>query len=205
MAPRNRSLDTAILLGLLLVGLAGQANASPSVVLLKVDQAAVAWADPDLSGKLERRLTTDLTLKVLTVGDNSGLPSGPDNRYHTDSLVNWGQEAGARFLMLVTVSSERLERKKTFNIPFIFHKYETVGIILGEVRFYDIARGRLLMSRPIDFELEAKRVFQGAMDGDRNDPSIHLTAVEKIDFFSKLEEKLAERLIDGIKKILKKN
>lgn len=204
MRQANRFTKAAILLGLLLVGLAGQAGADQPVVLLKVYQAAVAWADPELSTILERRLTTDLDLKVFTVGGNSGLPVGPGNRYHTDSLVNWGMEAGARFLMIVTISSERLERKKTFSIPLIFHKYETVGIILGEIRFYDIARGRLLISRPIEFELEAKRVFQGAIGGNQNDPSLHLTAVEKINFINKLEEKLAERLINSVKKILKK-
>lgn len=202
---RHWILKAAPLLGLLLVGLVGQAIGAPSVVLLKVNQAEVAWADPDLVGKLERRLTTDLGLEVHSAGANSGLPTGPNNRYHTDSLVNWGQEAGARYLMLVTVASETIQRKKTFNLPLIFHKYETVGIIIGDVRFYDVARGRLLLSRPINFELEAKRVFQGAIDNDKNDPSIHLTAVEKISFIDKLEEKLAKKLIDGVKKILKKS
>ena len=107
--------------------------------------------------------------------------------------------------MLVNILSERLERKRTFYIPLIIQKYETVGVILGDIRFYDVARGRLLMSRPIEFELEAKRVFQGAMDGDRNDPSIHLTAMEKINFVSELEEKLAERLTKSVKKVLKKS
>lgn len=203
--PRHWTLKVAPLLSLWLLGLAGQAIGASPVVLLKVNQAEVAWAAPDLVGKLERRLTTDLGLEVRSAGKNSGLPTGPNNRYHTDSLVNWGQEAGARYLMLVTVASETLQRKKTFNLPLIFHKYETVGVILGDVRFYDVARGRLLMSRPIKFELEAKRVFQGAMDGDKNDPSIHLTAVEKISFFDELEEKLAEKLTNSVKKILKKS
>ena len=141
-------------LGLVMLGLAVPSMAGPTVVLLQVNQAEVAWADPDLSGKLERRLTTEVGLEVKSV---------------------------------------------------IFHKYETVGVIEGEVRFYDVARSRLLISRPIDFELEAKRVFQGSLDGDKNDPSIHLSAVEKLSFFDKMEEKLAEQLVDRIKKVMKKS
>jgi hypothetical protein len=192
-------------LGLVMLGLAVPSMAGPTVVLLQVNQAEVAWADPDLSGKLERRLTTEVGLEVKSVNDHNGLPPIPVSHYYTDSLTNWGQEAGARYLMLVTVKSERLERKKTFNLPLIFHKYETVGVIEGEVRFYDVARSRLLISRPIDFELEAKRVFQGSLDGDKNDPSIHLSAVEKLSFFDKMEEKLAEQLVDRIKKVMKKS
>lgn len=200
--------DRSITFGLLIVlslMFAGQTRSSSTVILLNVNQAEVAWADPDLSGKLERRLTTELGLEVLSAGENSGLPPAPQDCCHTDSLVNWGLEAGARYLLLIDISSERLERKKTFNLPLIFHKYETVGVILGEIRIYDVLRHRLLMSQPIEFEMEAKRVFQGAMDGDRNDPAIRLNAIQKINFISKLEEKLAERLTDRVRKALKKS
>ena len=178
--------------------------ANPLKLLLSVEEAEVAWADSRIYEKLEALLVTDLGLEVQNADREGQVPVFPRNRNNTDSIINWAQEVGGRYLLVVTIDSERLERKKTFSLPLIFHKYETVGIVDGEMRLYDVARGRLLMTRQIDLEMEAKRVFQANSDGNRNDPTIHLTATEKLAFFGKLEGKLAKRLAKRVKKTLRK-
>lgn len=183
----------------------GQTIAAPPVLLLNVQEAELAWADPHIYDRLERLLTGELGLQVVGTHHAAKLPAFPTNRSDTEGLVNWGQEAGGRYLMVVTIQSERLERRKSINVPLLFHKYETVGVVKGEVRLYDISRGRLLLSKDIDYKITAKNVFQASFDGDRNDPAIHLSAMEKLTFFGKLEDKVASKLTDRVKKVLRKS
>jgi hypothetical protein len=115
---------------------------------------------------------------------------------NTDSLVNWGQEAGGRYLFVVTVNDERIERQKTFSIPLIVHKYQTVGVVEGNYRLIDVYRGKLLEAKSFKIKLEGPRVFQADPDNNIDDPSIRLNAVEKMQFISRLEERVAEKLAE---------
>jgi hypothetical protein len=102
--------------------------------------------------------------------------------------------------LLVRVDGERIARRKTFNFPLFFHKYQTEGLIEGELRLLDVSRGRVLAAEPFSAKLSGPRVFQGSMDDDINDPDILLTAVQKLRFFDRLEDlaasKLAERCFE---------
>ena len=171
-------------------------QASPRSLLLKVNTAPVAWSDCHIYEKLERELTRSEGLRVYKAdGLSETQPSFPENRYDLDSLMNWGLEVGGRYLMVVNVYSERLEKRKSFNIPLIFHKYETVGVIEGDIRFIDLERGKLMLAEPFTVELNGPRIFQGSMDDNINDADIHLTSPKKLAFMDELESRLAEELV----------
>ena len=175
-------------------------NAGSRGLLLSVNTAPVAWSDGGIYEKLERELTRSEALRVYKTDDlRDERPAFPENRYDLDSLMNWGLEIGERYLMVVDVYREGIENRKSFNIPLIFHKYETVGVIEGDIRFIDLQRGKLMLSEPFKVELKGPRIFQGSMDDNPNDADIHLTAPEKLVFIDRLESRLAEELVQKVK------
>jgi hypothetical protein len=101
--------------------------------------------------------------------------------------------------MIVVVHSERLEKRKSFNIPLLFHKYETWGVIEGELRLVDVAKGKQVRAVPFKIEQVGPRALQGTMDDDVNDPDLRLTAPEKLEFFSRLEDKLIAHLLEQVR------
>lgn len=94
-------------------------------------------------------------------------------------------------------------RTAWLSLPLVFHKYETVGVIEGELRLVDIRRGKLLIAEPFQVKQKGPRIFQATMDDDVNDPDIHLTAPDKIGFFDRLEEKLALRVVERVEKVIR--
>lgn len=129
-------------------------------------------------------------------------PPFPADRYHLDSLVNWGLEAGVDHLLIVDVDNEQLRREKSFHLPLVFHKYETVGVIEGQLRLIDVARSRLLVSEPFRVKEKGARIFQATMDDDINDPDLHLTASAKLRLFHSLEERLAAKITERVEEII---
>jgi len=175
---------------------AGLVQSAPFQILLDVKEAELAWADSRLTDKLVTELSRQASFSVLCPSRNSGVGSAfPNTRTNTDSLLNWGAEMGGRHLLVITVDREALERRKGFNLPLVFHKYETVGVIEGEYRLLDLTKGRLLAVEPFSIELEASKQIQAEFDDNRNDPNLHLTAPEKSALFGQLEDKLIEWLV----------
>ena len=174
-------------------------DATTRGLLLNVNTAPVAWSDCRIYEKLERELTLTEALRVYKADGLQGTqPAFPENRYDLDSLLNWGLEVGGRYLMVVNVHSEHLETRKSFNIPLIFQKYQTVGVIESDIRFIDLQRGKLMLAEPFKVELNGPRIFQGSMDDNANDADIHLTSPRKLAFFDKLESRLAEELVTRV-------
>lgn len=172
------------------------------ILLVNVQTAPLAWGDPQIYEKLESQLSSEGQFKVRrAIGDHHS--QFPTARNNLDSVVNWAQEAGGRYLMVVTVTCERLEKQKSFSLPLIFHKWETVAVIEGEMRLYDVARGKLLAVEPFNVDLKGKRAFQGDADDNQHDPNIHLTAVQKLQVFNRLEDKLASFLVNRTMKVLR--
>lgn len=197
----NMNRNLVIKLLFLIFFLAGSLVAAPRVILLEVENAPLAWSDSQLYRKLERELTRDENIRVVpTETQMTGQPSFPAKRNDLDSLLDWGLEMGGRYLMIVTVTEERLEKKKTFNVPLLFHKYEAVGIIEGDWRLMDLQRQKLLVTEPFKVELNGPRILQGSMDDNRNDADIHLTAARKVTFFDRLEDKLTAELVKRVRK-----
>jgi hypothetical protein len=183
------------------LALSGFGFAAPRTLLVRVEAPPCPWRDSRLYDKLETRFTRDQAFRVIPANDcDDARPPFPRARNNVDSLIAWAQEAGGRYLLLVRVDGERIARRKTFNFPLFFHKYQTEGLIEGELRLLDVSRGRVLAAEPFSAKLSGPRVFQGSMDDDINDPDILLTAVQKLRFFDRLEDlaasKLAERCFE---------
>lgn len=164
-------------------------------VLLHVIPAPPAFVESNLDQLLVQDMTRKSDVRV-TIKDayTKDQPIFPTSRYDLDSLLDWGRELGGNYLMLVDVSSERIERRKSFSLPLVFHKYETVGIIEGEFRFIDLSHGKLLSAEPFRIEQKGAEIFQASMDNDINDPDLHLNAVRKLEFMNKLETRLSKQL-----------
>ena len=177
--------------------LAVSTEATTRRLILRVEKAALAWSDCDLTEHLVTALSRDPGLRIVTPdSQNDSHPPFPDNQYDIDSLLDWGTEIGGRYLFVVSVHKEAIERRKTFNVPLFFQRWETIGIIEGEVRLLDLQKRRQLLAEPFVIEESSSRQFQGECDNNRNDPSLHLTAPEKGRLFRFLEVSLAGRLVD---------
>ena len=168
--------------------------------LIKVIRSDMGWTDSRLTDKLLVELSRNGNGGVVSAEVLTELPEFPAGQYETDSLINWAMEAGKKYLVIVIVEFEGLQRKKTFNLPLIFHKYQNIGVILGELRVIDIMRKRNIVSESFKIEKEGKRVFQSSVDDDKNDADLHISAPEKILFFRELEQELAVTLADKIRK-----
>lgn len=193
-----RRLGFSVLLVLLPV-LSVQSIGLPRTLMLDVKTAPLAWGDSRLGEKLETALSRIQDFRVRSGRyDLSDLPPFPENRTDTDSLLNWGKEAGGRYLLVVTVGDEYLERRKSFSLPLIFQRYQTVGVIRGEFRFLDLQKGRLLAAEQFDVQLVGTGRLQGATDDNRNDPDLHMAAPEKGRLFCLLEDKLTDQLVKRV-------
>lgn len=182
----------------------GQALGAARTVIVHVDVPPLAWSGSTLEAKLIRTFSRSDNGRFLTTQKASrGGPAFPADLYDLDSLANWGQEVGGDYLLVVRVDSERLQRKKSFHLPLVFHKYEAIGVIEGELRLIDVRRGKHLIAEPFRVIQKGPRIFQATMDDDINDPDVHLTAPDKIDFFHRLEEKLARRVVERVGKAIR--
>ena len=193
-----------VMVFVLLIGSVGLAqnklrNHNNGSALIKVIRSDMGWTDSRLTDKLLVEPSRNGNGGVVSAEDLTELPEFPASQYETDSLINWAMEAGKKYLVIVFVEFEGLKRKKTFNLPLIFHKYQNIGVILGELRVIDIMRKRKIVSEPFKIEKEGKRVFQASVDDDKNDADLHISAPEKILFFRELEQELAVTLADKIR------
>ncbi len=173
------------------------------LVLLSVDQSENAWSDNRLCERLRTVLTRDANWRVEPVPALSK-GQGPACWPNTDSLISIGQELGGQYLVLVRVTDQRLERRKSFHVPLVFHKWEVVGVLKGEYRIIDLVRGKQVKAESFEEELHGPRVFQATMDDTKFDPDITLNAEEKTVLFENLEEQAVKTLIPKIKPVIAK-
>lgn len=179
------------------------ARATSRKLLLDVQTVPLAWGDSKLTEKMVTALSRNPDLQVITAEPASPTganpqPPFPESRTDLEGLLEWGTEVGGRYLLVVTVDREFLERRKSFNLPLIFHKYETVGVITGEYRFVDLQKRRLHAAEPFRVELQGARQYQAEMDDNSSDSKLHIPASAKSRLFSALEDKLTEQLVSEI-------
>ncbi len=192
---RGLRTPAAGILAVLSLGLAATVCASPRLVLVHVQQPQLAWADENLSHHVRQAFSRNQELRVhdadgwLTDG-----PAFPDHRTDIDSLVNWGLEAACRYLLVVTVDEEDLVRHKSFNLPLVFHRYETRAVVTGRYLLLDVQKAKVLAMKPFDVSIKGSAQFQGGTEDNRHDPGLHLTPVQKSRLFEALEKKLSEHL-----------
>ncbi len=203
-----RNLWYPVLLILLLPTLCSAAsfgNRNPDRdIMIHIETVPVAWADGNLQQRVVGAFTRRDNVRIYPVSQLSkGLPQFPRDHYHLDSLTNWGTEVGARYLIVMHVEKEGLERRKRVRIPLVLHKYVTMGVIEGELRVLDVSRERLLIAEPFRVELEGPEIFQATMDDDIYDPDLHIRASDKTSFFRHLEEHFAEVMAERIGKVIR--
>jgi len=174
-------------------------NRNNGSALIKVIHSELGWTDTRLTEKLLIELSRNGNGDVVNADILAEMPEFPVGRYETDLLIDWAVAAGRKYLVLVSVEFEGLERKKTFSLPLIFHKYQNIGVISGELRIFDLIRKRNIISEHFKIEKEGKRIIQASTDNDKNDADLHISAPEKIIFFSELERELAVMLADRIR------
>lgn len=173
-------------------------------VAVHIESPPIAWGESHLADKLQADMSRSTATRIYLADQMSEKwPDFPTDRYHLDSLVNWGRETGTRYLLAVYVQSERIERRKTFSLPIVFHRYETIGVVEGEFRFVDVSKGKQLLAESFKVSQRGKRVFQASIDDDINDGDIHLTAYQKVQFLDKLEEKLSRHIVKKIKRYVR--
>ena len=187
---------------LCLIATAVTADATSRRLILQVEKAPLAWSDSRLTEQLITAFSRDPNLRIVAPEtQGSEHPPFPGDQYNIDSLIDWGTEIGGRYLLLVTIHREALERRKTFSVPLLFQRWETVGILEGELRLIDLQKRRLLLAEPFQIERTGSRQFQAKWDDNKNDPSLHLTATMKNQLFRALELRLADRLVDDFSRI----
>ena len=178
------------------------AFAAPRRIILHVEQADFAWGKSDLTQHLVSQLSRSSEIRTVVSNDlGETSPAFPDAVFDIDSLLDWGREVGGHYLFVIVVTSERLETAKTFSLPLVVHRWETVAVIEGEVRMLDLNRGRLLWAEPFHEQLRARSVLQGDADQTRADADLHLPADEKQLVFSELEERLVNRLSGKVRRL----
>jgi len=159
----------------------------------------LAWADSRLDELLTTRLTRNPDVRVILSEPSAGhRPSFPADKNNLDSLLDWGTEVGGRYLLTITINSEELIRQKTFSVPLIFHQWETLAVIDGEIRLLDLQKRRLLAAESFGERLSATRLLQSSCEDDRNDPSLHINAADKGRLFSALESRVVDTLSEKI-------
>ena len=183
------------MLAVMAVPAGGRPDNGRQDLFLAVLTPSPAWSDANLESKIISRLTRKGDLRVIqnqTVSESAPRATAVDP--NLDSLISSARAAGCRFLLLVNVYSERLESRKSFHLPLVFHKYQSYGVVEGEIRLVDLGRDRLLITDSLAVRQPGPRAFQATMDDDINDPDLHLTAVDKLIFFDKLEDKVAAQV-----------
>jgi len=193
---------TAIFSLVLAIAVSAAVAGLPRAIVLRIDQVPLAWGDSRLVDDLVVRLSRDPELRVIVPQNQAGsFRDFPSDRTNLDSLLAWGMETGGRYLLTVHVVREDLERRKTFSLPLIFHRWEMLAVIGGEIRLVDLQKRRVLLAEPFEETISAARQFQGSPDDNPYDPGLHLSASEKQVLFQSLESKLSERLIKRISRL----
>ncbi len=192
-------LRAAIIILTLAVGVSSVLAGTPRPLVLQVDQVPLAWGGGGLAEKLTVSLTRDPELRVIVPKAQAGsFRAFPADRTNLDSLMVWGIEIGGRFLLTINIVREDIESRKTFSVPLLFHRWETLAVISGEIRLIDLQKRRVMLAEPFEEKMSAARQFQSSADDNSHDPDLHVSASEKQILFDSLESRLTERLIKRI-------
>lgn len=185
-------------LTLLAVGLtllAAGSSQGATEIAISLQRVDSPWGVSQLDSLLVREFNRDQRLTASIV------PAGSYDRLQVGSNEE-NKEADYQVEILLT--DQRMERRKNFNLPLIFHKYELIGVMSGELRVTDLRSGRQLLSEPIRLERRGGRIFQGSPDDDKHDPDLHLTPLRQLLFYRDCEMLLARELAEKIRPMIRK-
>lgn len=171
-------------------------------IAMYVDAAPSPWHSITMEERIATTLTRSSGVQIASVALESD-PTDPHFSFakQTDDILAHAEQLGARYAVIVTTRSPRIERKKTLHVPLVFHMYQASGIIDGELRIYDLSRKRQLTAEPFSVSKEGPRALQATMDDDINDPDLHITAPQKLQFFEELEIDAADYVAKRVRKV----
>lgn len=180
--------------------LAASVSAGDRLVMIHVEQPTPAWSNSRIYSKLATILTRDANLQVREAKPVGALDEPfPADELDDQAVADWARAYQAQYVVVVVVQSERLEKRKSFHIPLLFHKFETWGVIEGELRLIDVTRSKQVRAVPFKVEQVGPRAWQATMDDNKNDPDLLLTAPDKMRFFDDLENKLVNQMIENVR------
>ena len=186
------------------IAVPAMAGTTGRVVLLSVNQPDNAWADNRLFERLQTALNRDQFWSVESMPMVIRESNRPNQWLNADSIIALGREIGGQYAVCLVVYDQRIERRKSFHVPLVFHKWEAVGVMKGELRVIDLLRGKQVKTESFEIELHGPRVIQATMDDTKFDPDITMTASEKELMFEGLENKLVEEILPKIRPVLAK-
>ena len=188
-----------------ILGQVNNSNGRPETVYYVLNETLSPWADSELEEFLRREFTRSGRVELLNIAaPGVELPDFPRDFTDNMSVFSWGAEVGAKYILIVNVDNRYIETRKTFKLPLIFHRYETFGVIEGELRFIDLQRRRLLVSEKFKVERKSGEAFQTTPDDNRHDPDLHISATAKTQFFRNLDSDAASFVAGKVEKYLRK-
>lgn len=194
-------LVSLVIVAAILVKVGPLTAAAPRIIVVHVSARPTVVGESQLMTSIETEFSRTGNFTVLADRDHPDQQPFPSDLYDTDSLINWGAEFGGRYLMFVDLHREEIVRKKGFCIPLVVHKYQTIGIMQGEVRLLDIQRGRILLAKSFKVETNGPKILQGYVDDNRYDADISIPASQKSAFFREMENNTARYLRKQLKKV----
>lgn len=165
-----------------------------AVVMEKPDQHI---PDFTLTDRLHDALTMYAGKEVVLATGDSILPPAPNAVFDLERLINWGAEAGARYIIYLQIDSRKIITAKRWSIPLIFSRYVVEGHLEGAYSLVDIQHRKLINTWNLEIALEGSQQLQ-VFDDYRDDPDLHIPAPRKIGFLRKLEDLAAAEIIRNV-------
>ncbi len=197
---KNTALSIGLCIGaLILLGMPGISVADNDIIV-RLEYPECPWADINLEDKLDLYLSEISRVPVIaTYRNNDSLNRSPRTSDFSD-LINYGESMGGRFLVDIFIERIDLEKRKTTVIPQFVSRYQTYGVMTGNLRIVDVQKARMLKIKKIDCSLKASDRWT-FVDDNKHDPDLNIAADQKIVLFRKLEDKVVSELYKEIRKL----
>ncbi len=175
---------------------------SQTGIIVNLKIAENPWADSHVEEKLDLMLSTISRATIIKVEADAYPDTGPLETSHLDDLIEYGQTHNGRFLIDIFIDRIDIERRKAFILPGLLFRYQVYAVAVGKIRIIDIKKARLVRLIDLDCDLKAKDRWQ-FIDDDSFDADLKVAADRKIVLFDRLEEKIAAKIFEEVKKLSK--
>jgi hypothetical protein len=195
----NRKFKTiGLVIGCLLVWAAvASAQSEGRTIAVVLEQPKQDIPDFSLVSRLNDAFSMYIGADVIVPAEDSALPHVPDHRFDLDRLVNWGREAGVRYILYLQIDSRRIVTAKRWSIPLLLSRYVVEGHIDGAYILVDTRFGKLVNTWNLETTVEGPQQWQITEDY-KDDPDLHIPAPRKITFLRDLEDHAATQIIGDI-------
>jgi hypothetical protein len=184
---------------LILISVPGVSIADDDIIV-NLEYPECPWADINLEDKLDLYLSEISRVPVIAAYRNGDSLNRPLRTSDFKELIDYGKSLGGRFLVDIFIDRIDLEKRKTTVIPQFVSRYQTYGVMTGNLRIVDIHKARMLKIKKIDCSLKANDRWT-FVDDNTYDSDLNIPADQKIILFQKLEDKVASELYKEIRKL----